>query len=113
MAVPGTRQTDAPVSADQARTAMLLIGDGSDFVSRPVPTLSLTFSGIAGDRHAGLVRAADARTPWHPPGTPIANTRHVSLVSIEDCRQVARGLGLPDVDPGLLGANVVLTGVPG
>ena len=58
------------------QVAMLLIADGADFVSRRVETLCLTLTGIAGDRHAGPMRAADARTPWHKRGTAIANTRH-------------------------------------
>ena len=74
--------------------AALLIADGDDFVSRAAPRLDLTFSGIPGHRHVGATRPADARTPWHPRGTPIANTRHVSIVSVEECALVARALGL-------------------
>jgi hypothetical protein len=62
------------------QVAMLLIADGADFVSRRVETLCLTLTGIAGDRHAGPMRAADARTPWHKRGTAIANTRQISLL---------------------------------
>jgi MOSC domain-containing protein YiiM len=91
----------------------LLIADGDDFVSRTVPTLGLTFTGIPGHRHVGQTRPADARTPWHPRGTPIANTRHVSIVSVEECALVAEALGLPDLDPALLGANIVVGGIDG
>lgn len=91
----------------------LLVADGSGFVSRAVPRLDLTFEGLAGDRHAGPTRAADARTPWHPRGTRIANTRHVSIVSVEECALVAEELGLPGLDPGLLGANLVIEGLEG
>ena len=91
----------------------LLIADGGDFVARPVSHLDLTFQGLAGDRHAGATRLSDARTPWHPRGTPIANTRHVSLVSIEECALVAEALGLPSLDPALLGANVVTGALEG
>src|SRR4051794_10678754 len=89
----------------------LLIADGRDFVSRAVPRLELTFEGLAGDRHAGPTRPADARTPWHPRGTPIANTRQVSIVSVEECARIAGLLGLSDLDPSLLGANLVLEGL--
>lgn len=91
----------------------LLIGEGSDFVSRSVPNLDLTFTGIPGHRHAGATREADARTPWHKRGTPIANTRHVSIVSVEECALVAEALGLDFLDPALLGANVVMGGLDG
>ena len=90
----------------------LLTADGGHYVTRPVVELKLTFEGIAGDRHAGFLRTADARTPWHRRGTPIANTRQLSLVSIEECREVAGLLGLAEVDPRLLGANVVVSGLP-
>ena len=92
--------------------AALMIADGTSFVSRPVPTLSLTLGGIADDRHAGPTRPADARTPWHKRGTPIANTRQVSIVSVEDCAEVAAAMGVPAIDPSLLGANLVLSGLP-
>ena len=90
----------------------LLTADGGDYVTRTVAELTLTFEGIGGDRHAGFLRTADARTPWHRRGTPIANTRQLSLVSVEECAEIAGLLGLADVDPALLGANVVVFGLP-
>jgi MOSC domain-containing protein YiiM len=91
----------------------LLLADGGDFLSRPVSEFDLTFHGLAGDRHTGATRLSDSRTPWHPRGTPIANTRHVSIVSIEECALVAEAMGLPSLDPGLLGANIVVGGLDG
>ncbi len=91
----------------------LLIADGKDFVSREVFGLDLTFAGIPGHRHAGATRGADARTPWHKRGTPIANTRQVSIVSVEECAAIAEALGLDYLDPALLGANMVLAGLDG
>ncbi|WP_158806201.1 MOSC domain-containing protein [Acidisoma sp. L85] len=95
------------------QVATLLIADGADFVSRRVETLCLTLTGIAGDRHAGPMRAADARTPWHKRGTAIANTRQISLLSVEECAEVARAMDIPVVQPELLGANLVLSEAPG
>jgi MOSC domain-containing protein YiiM len=96
-----------------ARVAALLIADGKGFVSRSVPSLELTFQGIPGHRHAGRTRRSDARTPWHPRGTAIANTRQVSIVSVEECALVAQALGLPHLDPALLGANIVVGALDG
>ncbi|MBM6595041.1 MOSC domain-containing protein [Microvirga pudoricolor] len=96
-----------------ARLTQLLIADGKGFVSRPVDSFDLTLAGIPGHRHSGETRGADSRTPWHPRGTPIANTRHVSIVSEEECAIVAEALGIPDLDPALLGANVVIGGLKG
>lgn len=87
--------------------------DARDFQSNTVEQLALVFGGVAGDLHSGPTRKADARTPWHKRGTPIANTRQVSLVSREECALIARALDLEAVDPGLLGANLVVEGIPG
>ncbi len=90
----------------------LLTADGEDFVTRPVHRLVLTWAGIDGDRHAGPLRAADARTPWHRRGTEIANTRQLSIVSYEECAEIAALLGIDQIDPALLGANLMVRGLP-
>lgn len=90
----------------------LLTADGDDFVTRSCPCLPLTLNGIGGDRHAGTERGADARTPWHSRGTPIANTRQLSIVSVEDCAEIALLLEVDEIDPALLGANIVIGGFP-
>ena len=94
------------------RVVQLLAASPADFATHPVEALDLTLIGIAGDRHAGATRLSDARTPWHARGTPIANTRHLSFVSVEECADVAALLGIPEVDAGLLGANLLLEGFP-
>jgi hypothetical protein len=95
-----------------SHVAGLLLADGPDFLTRSVACLDLTFAGIAGDRHAGRERASDVRTPWHRRGTSIANTRQLSIVSQEECAEIADLLGVPSIDPALLGANLLLAGVP-
>jgi MOSC domain-containing protein YiiM len=94
------------------RVVRLLAADPDDFLTRSVDTLYLSLTGIAGDRHAGATRHSDARTPWHSRDTPIANTRQLSFVSVEECAEVAALLGLAAVDPALLGANLLLEGAP-
>ncbi len=94
-----------------ARVDAVLLADGAGFVSRAVERVELTFDGIAGDRHAGARRPSDVRTPWHPRGTPIANTRQLSILSEEECAEVATLLGVGSIDPALLGANLVLSGI--
>ena len=94
------------------RVVRLLAAEPADFRTHPVEQLDLSLTGIAGDRHAGATRPSDARTPWHARGTPIANTRHLSFVSVEECAEIAALLGIPDVDPELLGANLLLEGFP-
>ena len=99
-----------PAGATATLTS-ILIADGEDFVSRRIDQAELVFGGFASDLHAGLTRPSCSRTPWHPRETVIANTRQLSLVSVEECAEVAAALGLPELDPRLLGANMVVEGI--
>lgn len=89
----------------------LMIADAGDFMGRRVTSLMLSLGGLQGDRHEGQTRKSCARTPWHSRGTRIANTRQISLVSIEECREIAEALALEAIDPALLGPNLVLAGI--
>lgn len=91
-------------------TIEVLTAATAGFVTEPVARARLVFGGIEGDRHFGAVRPACSRTPWHPRGTPIANTRQISIISVEECREIARRLGVERVEPRLIGANLVLEG---
>lgn len=74
--------------------------------------LTATFSGIQGEHHHGLTRPSCSRvTGQYPVGTEIRNTRQISIVSAEELAKIASALGLPDVDPSWLGANMVLSGI--
>ncbi len=86
--------------------------DQESFVTSTCPNLRLTFAGIEGDRHAGLTRPADSRVPHYPRGTEIRNTRQLSLVSVEELQEIAAGLGVPQVLPEWLGANLLVSGIP-
>lgn len=90
----------------------VLTADEAGFVTRPVARVRVAFGGIEGDRHFGLTRPSCARTPWHRPGTVIANTRQISILSVEECAEIARRLGIARVEPRLIGANLVLEGDP-
>jgi hypothetical protein len=97
-----------------ARTVRVLIGaEPKNPVSRDMPEVRVAFEGFVGDRHSGLTRKADVRTPWFPKGTLVRNTRQVSLVSTEELALIAEALGLPQVLAAWLGANLELAGVPG
>ena len=82
------------------------------FVTRELPEARVSFEGLEGDRHAGLTRLADVRTPWFPKGTPVRNTRQLSLVSSEELAEVAEAMAVPKVLAAWLGANLELAGVP-
>jgi hypothetical protein len=82
------------------------------FVSEDAASLRLELDGIAGGRHQGWSRAADARVPYLKRGTTIRNQRHVSIVSREDLAEIARRLDVAYVDPRWIGANLVVEGIP-
>ena len=57
-------------------------------------------------------RRADGRTPFYPRGTLIRNSRQVSLVAIEELAALAAALGVPQIAPAWLGANLAVSGIP-
>ncbi len=88
--------------------AACLIADGGSFVSRPVESLAVDFTGIPGDFHAGLTRKASSREPWHPRGTEIRNDRQITVVSAEELAEVAALMEIAEIAPQWIGANLVL-----
>jgi MOSC domain-containing protein YiiM len=97
--------------AEAAHVAGLLAATGSDFISAPREAIELRFGGLTGDRHEGMTRASCSRTPWHARRTKIANTRQISIVSAEECAEIARLLDVAEVEPRLIGANIVIGGL--
>lgn len=89
-----------------------LIADRGTFVSRPVESIAIDFTGIPGDHHAGPTRRSTSREPWYPRGTEIRNDRQVTIVSVEELSEVAALMDLAEVAPGWIGANLLLSGVP-
>lgn len=86
---------------------------GAGILSQPCDHLELGFEGVPGEAHAGLLRPADERVAaQHPPGTPIRNSRQLTLVSREDLEAIAAEMGLDEVLPGWLGATVMVEGLP-
>lgn len=92
--------------------SVLLADTPGTFVSRRVDRVCLEMAGILGDRHYGLTRRSGAREPMYPRGTEIRNRRQISVVSVEECAQIAHALGLDVLLPEWLGANLVLSGLP-
>lgn len=78
-----------------------------------VPELRLLFSGIENDCHGGLTRASDSRmVKQYKRGTEVKNARQVSILSVEELRAIAEAMGIPDVKPEWVGANIVTSGIP-
>jgi MOSC domain-containing protein YiiM len=99
-------------AAVPAVVSVLRAPDPESLVSVPVRVLELDFGGVVGDRHHGLTQASDSRQQrYYPPGTLIRNRRQVTLVSVEELAEVADRLGVPEVAPEWLGANLLVEGV--
>jgi hypothetical protein len=81
--------------------------------SAAVPSLHLTFAGPEGEAHGGLTRPSCSRLMGlYPRGTVIRNTRQLSVLSAEDLAEIAAEMGLRTLDPALLGASLVVRGLP-
>lgn len=73
----------------------------------------LTFAGIPGEAHGGLTRPSCSRVvSQHPRGTEIRNTRQLSVVSREELDEIAADCGLETLNPALVGASLVISGIP-
>lgn len=84
-----------------------------DISSHPQDRLLCTFDGIEGDSHAGATRESDVRvTQQYAKGTTIRNVRQLTIVSDEELTSIAEALGVPAVEPGWLGANLSIAGIP-
>ncbi|MBO7748668.1 MOSC domain-containing protein [Paenibacillus sp. MWE-103] len=97
-----------------ARVEAVLMADHGvkSFETRRLAEAELDFGGIRGDRHFGMTAKADVRQPEYPRGTEIFNRRQLTIVSAEECAAIAEALGIPQVKPEWLGANLLLSGLP-
>ncbi|MER8445933.1 MOSC domain-containing protein [Mesorhizobium sp. M1066] len=95
-----------------ARAAALYVAPADHFQTRPVDELRLGFDGISGDFHAGPTRRSGGREPWYPRGTEIRNERQLSIVAADELATVAERMGLAEIRPEWIGANLVIEGVP-
>lgn len=78
-----------------------------------VDYLAATFAGPEGEAHSGLTRPSCSRVlSQYPRGTTIRNTRQFSILAAEDLAAIAARMGLPALDPALLGATMVVAGIP-
>lgn len=79
----------------------------------PIGSVRVSFEGFEGDCHAGLTRPADVRVgKQYSKATPIRNTRQVSILSLEELTLIAQAMGLGEIKPEWVGANLVVSGIP-
>lgn len=85
----------------------------TDIASIPRESVDLSWAGIAGDCHTGETRSSCVRVrAQYQKGTEIRNVRQISILSEEELAQIAEGLGVPQVRPEWVGANMVVRGIP-
>ncbi len=89
-----------------------LVAPGEDFETRAVDGFDVDFEGIAGDHHRGLTRKSGGREPWYGRGTDMRNERQISIVSSQELRTIADRMGLAEILPEWIGANLVIDNVP-
>lgn len=102
--VPGRKLT--------ARVAGLYAALNGSFQTEPVAELQLGFDGIAGDFHAGGTRRSGGREPWYERGTEIRNERQLSIVAFDELAVVAGRMGIAELKPEWIGANLTLERLP-
>jgi hypothetical protein len=98
------------------RVAAVLVNPDrrAGLAARRVDRADATFAGFAGEAHGGLTRPSCSRTlKQYPRGTPIRNTRQVSILSMEEMAAVGATMGLGGpVEPEWIGGNLLLDGIP-
>lgn len=82
------------------------------FPTRSLTLAEVSLQGFVGDVHSGFIRKADARDRGIPRGTEVRNWRQWSAVSFEELKEIAANMGIENIDPWMLAANLTLSGIP-
>ncbi len=96
----------------QGRVDALYLGNAKGLEKTPCESLEFTLEGIAGDKHAGFIKKADARNPEYKRGTHMRNDRQWSAVAPDELTEAAQLMGVDHIDPAWVGANLSFTGIP-
>ena len=81
--------------------------------SQPEAEVFASFAGVSGEVHGGLTRASCSRVlGQYKRETEIRNVRQFSVLSAEEMALIAQSIGLAVLDPSLLGASLVISGIP-
>lgn len=94
-----------------AEVSALFSAPRSGFVTVERDHLDLGFDGISGDFHGGLTRKSGGREPWYRRGTEIRNERQLTIVAADELAIAAQRMGIAEIKPEWIGANLVLSGV--
>lgn len=81
------------------------------FETAATDALDLGFEGITGDFHYGVTRRSGGREPWYRRGTEVRNERQLTLVAPDELATVANRMGIAEIKPEWIGANLLLSGI--
>jgi len=97
----------------KGRVESLLINeDSANLTTARVEAVAVSFAGLEGDVHSGLTRSSCVRVKkQYPVGTEIRNTRQISLVSVEELAVIAKKMGVDQIKPEWVGANLCVEGI--
>ncbi|RUS63154.1 MOSC domain-containing protein [Pseudorhodobacter sp. E13] len=85
----------------------------AQLASAPVDQINALFSGPEGEAHGGLTRPSCSRVlTQYPRGTPIRNTRQFAILCAAELAAIAADMGVETLDPALMGATMVIAGIP-
>jgi hypothetical protein len=103
-----------PTSFAGRITWLGLVPDRSrGLVAEAVERLVVRFDGPEGETHGGLTRLSCSRvTAQYPKNTVIRNVRQLSVLGAEDLAGIAAAMGIDRLDPALVGATLVIDGIP-
>ncbi len=95
----------------EARISGLYRAPFDHFETRATSELILGFEGIEGDFHRGYTRRSGGREPWYSRGTEMRNERQITIVAPDELAEIAAAMGLSEIDPEWIGANILLSGI--
>jgi MOSC domain-containing protein YiiM len=98
-----------------ARTDVILVNTtpDEDLSSSRIPSVRVSYEGLEGESHSGLVRSSCVRVRHqYTQGTEIRNTRQISIVSTEELAVIANAMGIDELKPEWLGGNLMVSGIP-
>jgi hypothetical protein len=101
------------VERKMGKVVQVLVGNVADTLEKwPVDSCQIKYEGFVGDIHAGLTMKTGGRQPHYPKDTQIRNYRQVSIVSVEELQSIADRMGINEIMPGWIGANLAVEGIP-
>lgn len=110
--VASSEREVVPARKIAGTVAGTFLAGGDHFETRAVEALTVSFQGVTGDFHAGFTRRSGGREPWYPRGTEMRNERQLSVVAPDELARVAGLMGLDELRPEWIGANLLLDGIP-